>query len=76
MMHSYFVPAVAFVLLSGCATLPSSSATAGQPTTFVVGESPADAAEQKKTTDLPVSEMMMEESPKFLPLRWFFGGHQ
>jgi hypothetical protein len=73
MMQGYFISAMAIVLLSGCASSPPPAST-GQPTTFIVGESQAEASAGKKTTDVPGSETM-EETPSFLPLRWFFGGH-
>ena len=74
-MHGYFVPAVTLLLLSGCASLTAPAGT-GEPTTFVTGVSAAAQGDaQMKTTDVPSSDSMMEDAPKFLPLRWFFGGH-
>jgi hypothetical protein len=64
MMHGYFVSAIAFVLLSGCASSPPPAST-GQPTTFIVGESQADASAGKSTTEVPGSGTM-EEIAEFL----------
>ena len=72
-MHGYLVPAVALFLLSGCASSTAPVGT-GQPMTFVVGEGAPQSDTQKKTTDVPGSDSV-DESPKFQPLRWFFGGH-
>ena len=73
-MHGYFAPIVALFLLSGCASLTQPESV-GAPTTFVVGDSAAMGDTEKKTTDVPGADSM-KEAPKFLPLRWFFGGHQ
>ena len=72
-MRCYLVPALALAL-SGCASLAQTPSASEQPTTFVVGDKTTPIDAERKTTDLPGMDMM-EETPRFLPLRWFFGGH-